>query len=514
MTLPFILGENNDFETNLVLAINELNNLTLPKMKVTYQGADSEYHYFLMELAEESDIYTGSFVAKVPLPGKPGNFIAEIRPPFYLPYDYWEDIEVNDQAKDNDFIKGIINGTKFFGVESKVDDYIIDEGWRPGKPYLTIEQDDFPFTVGNIKYTKFSDNLPDGARYGQYRYLGKRSKIKFKVRMTFHEEYSWYDSPKLIKTYPLNKDEEAIFYQQLIEYFRDECGEDWSGSTPNSWDLDGCMVMYYNVGGRRRQENGKGVIGVDDYDHEYYLRWVCLFSPPKGTRPMGVINIVTEDIPSYVGTDRNVNTFDNLYLDQTKIPTKVNRHDWFYNYRIAFGWQYPEIDTSRYIDQFANVIQGHMLGRLPPLYYHRGRALEVRIGRSNIRCGEDIPMLPIDDNERNPLDDYHNEKDYVTFFVNGTERQVLYYYSGFDLNRIFKEEPLYIFGKRPNKDTVIQAIFENTGVMLPSEEQGLEIKYTSKENSGKNYDEYVLTSKKGFSTIVLLKDTYCTIRWK
>lgn len=513
MTLPFILGENNDFETNLVLAINELNNLTLPKMKVTYQGADSEYHYFLMELAEESDIYTGSFVAKLPLPGKPGNFIAEIRPPFYLYRNYWETIEVNDQALNDDFIKGIINGTKFFGVESKVDDYILADGFRVGNGYLDVKQDDFPFSTGSATYINYSDNLPDGARYAQYRYLGKRSKTKFKVRMFFDEDNKYYDRPKLVVTHLLDKEKEPFLYQQIIEYFRDVCNEDWSGSTPNSWDLEGVSVVNYSYNGNRRKENGVEVIGVDDFDHEYYLTWISLFAPPKGTRPMGVINIAIEYKSTSVG---GVNTFDNLYLDQTKIPNKIKiKRDWFYNYKIAFG---PHLSDGMSIgygnDYYANVIQGHMLGRLPPLQYHRGRALDVRLGRYNVRCGEDIPMFPTDRKEQDPLNDYNNESDYVTFLVDTTTRQCLYYFSGFDLNRIFKEEPLHIFGKRPNKDTIIQAIFENTGVMLPSEEQGLEIKYTSKEKSGKDYDEYVLTSKKGFSTIVLLKDTYCTVRWK
>lgn len=513
MTLPFILDENNDFTTNLVLAINELNNVTLPKMKVTYQGADSEYHYFLMELAEESKIYSGSFVAKIPLVGKPGNLAVELRPPFYSKEELWENIQANERFGERDYSHGVIDDVKIFGIESKRDpDYEEIDFW-PGWPYIDYQSNNFVASVGSRNTFLGNVDLPEGARYTNFRYLGKRVSIKFKPKIKFDTEHSYYqDSTYLFEDGRITAEKEPELYQQILDHFKRVCNEDWSGTTPTSWDLEGVEVLHYQLSGGRKRKNGQLVPGDDEYDHNYFVSWLVLYVPPKGTRPVGIINLVHSSNDGVGRVNGMFNSLDELYLDQTSILDDWDIRQWYYNLKGALG---PHRDTNRSsggYDLVSNIIQGHMFNRLPPIQHYHKHALEVRISRSNLRCGDDVPVLPTDIDELDPLGSYLDEE-YVTFLIKPPTNQQLWLFYGFDLNRIFKEEPLNILGERPTKETIIQTIFDQTGLMLPSEAQGLEIKYISQEESGKDYDEYILTSKKGFSTIFLTVDTYCTVRW-
>lgn len=481
MALPFILDENNDFATNIALAIGKLNNIELPKMKATFQSSDEEFNYFLMEMVEESDLYKGSFVVKIPLPGKPGNVKAILRPSFYnCQSENWSTLyKMNDQITDSNYRAGIYLGRQVTDITLPTDyDLNFHDGVRPRN-----------IQIQNLYNVFLKTSEPaiseHGERHINFRYMGKRYKD------------GWFYSDKYNKNgrrYGFLIAEDPEFEKQVINYFKLYTDDDWCSGNPGSWDLEGA-ILRKSTGGYSKDSEGNQIIEFDS---------ITIELPKKGNRPFGALDIITNTgrFKDNGSSTSKFSSLEEIHIDQTTDKGKYDSDKSFYDITAGFGLS-PATEIP-YRGYFRNRLAGYMLDKLPEIAHIDGYTLDC--------CPTTITIM-------------HREKQYCCIMDHETgeptkKEAMEYVYQrliaieGFNLNLFFREEPLYITAEtKPTVETIIDDIYNSTKILLPSAKLGMDIKHSSKVENGKTYEEFILTAKSKFASIYFKKDTFCTIRW-
>lgn len=482
MALPFILEENNDLVTNITLAINQLNNIELPKMKMTYQSSDDDYNYYLMEIAEKDEFFQGSFLVKIPLPGKPGNINVTLRPNFYKQqYENWyASHKMNDRIIYEEYRSGMYEGRKITGITLPID-------------YDNDNQTDFAVRlVGNKNlYNHYSHTATPaisehGERHINFRYLGKKYIDGFFYSKKYNENG---------KQYGFLIAEDPDFENQIIDFFKKYTDDNWYSDNPDSWDLEGAILR-------------SGSIHLDTVGSRTNVALFDLISielPKKGNRPFGSLDIPTNKGIFYPDNHllEKWHRMEEIHIDQTTGKGNYsNGKISYYDINAAFG--YTANLNIPYNSYVANRLAGYMLNKLPEIAHIDGYTVDCCPSSSSIMHWENQYCCIMDYELDKPTRAESMEHIYQRLVVIG----------GFNLNLFFREEPLYISCEtKPTIETIIEDIFKSTNILLPSAKLGMSIDYISKEESGKPYDEYILTAKEKFASIYFEKNTYCTIRW-
>lgn len=482
MALPFILEENNDFATNIALAIGKLNNIELPKMKITFQSSDEEFNYFLMEIDEESDIYKGSFIVKIPLPGKPGNLEAILRPNFYKyrSENWYTSHKMNDQIIDSDYRSGIFLGRQVTGITLPID---YDPGYQNGFQSRMVQVQNLYNAFSTTAEPAISEH---GERHINFRYLGR----KYKDGWFYSKKYNENGNNR---NFLICEDPE--FENQIIDFFKKYTDDDWYSGNPGSWDLEGA-ILRSTSGSYANDSEGNRIIEFDS---------VTIELPKKGNRPFGLLDIITDKgrFADRGHNDPKYYTMDELHIDQTTDKGRYSDGNISF-YDISAGLGYSPTLKIPYRGYIRNRLAGYMLGKLPEIAQIDGYTIDCCPTTSTIMHYEKQYCCIMDYETDEPT---RNESMELLY-------QRLVGIEGFNLNLFFREEPFYITAEsKPTVETIIEDIFNFTGILLPSAKLGMDITHSSKEENGKTYEEFILTAKSKFAAVYFKKDTFCTIRW-
>jgi len=261
------------------------------------------------------------------------------------------------------------------------------------------------------------------------------------------------------------------FKLRLVNYFKDNWDEDWSGIN-KGWDFDNCYHL-----------------ATYQEDTTYYH---LMYFPSNGIRPNGLFFLVdrVSDLEKEYFPIHLTNSQE-FKLITDKLFTLVKT-----NYLLK------NFDSNRYLSEFTYEL-------------YKRDVISPIIQKCLLYYFNKYSGISFDNRELGIYHDTLSNYWYLTK-INNPElsafncTQVRFKIEGFDLEQIFNQNMVLSVDSIDNLD-IRNELFNKTNILLPSEKEGLLISCEPITCDGISGYQYTFTASRGFATIIFKQNSKLTV---
>lgn len=270
----------------------------------------------------------------------------------------------------------------------------------------------------------------------------------------------------------------VTFKKRLINYFKQNWGEDWDGSI-DGWNFDGC---YH-------------IATINDNKSSTKDCYHIMHFPPNGIRACGILIIVDR-----VSTSSDIN-FPVYLTNDCSNTSNTNLSDMI---DIIFNYLTKYIIPNNLLNDFD---YKELLSK--PVYnLYKENMVNIMIGYCLKYLTDRL------NNINNTLGAYYDTISGIWYMtkINNPElnrfnfTQLVFKTEGFDISRFLpKNLSVSRLDKEGKVIDIRTAIFNKTNIMLPSEREGLLVKYLELDNNGNISPSYLFTVTHGLAATIFKK---------